>query len=76
MAARLGALCDDDVHALLHLLARLRRGADQRRDLHPLCVRLVHDVLRRRPQRIHDQTDRMTEPDLDLRAPALERPAE
>ena len=67
VAAGLGALGDDDVDALRDLPLRVLAAADERADEQPVLVRVVDDVRRRRPERVHEHLHaRVRERHLDL----------
>ena len=61
VAARLVALRDHDVDAVVHVALRVLRLARQRGHSTPCVVRAVDDVLRRRAERVGDERDRVGE---------------
>ena len=74
--ARLVALGDDDVDAVVDVALGVLGAARQRGDRDTGLVRLVDDVLRRRAERVGDQLDRMLERHLDVRPGHRMQPAE
>ena len=77
MPACLATLSDDDVHACIGVLARLRRRATQRGDLTALIVDVFDHLGRRRAEGVGDQGHfRMPQRDLDLRGGGRFGPAE
>ena len=64
MTAGLGALGDDQVDARVYLLDRVLLGADEGRDRDSALLSRLDHVVRRHPEGIGHQFDRMTQRDL------------
>jgi hypothetical protein len=76
VAARLGALRDDDVDAVVDVRTGVLGLAGECGHGHAVLVREVDDVLGRRAERVGDQLDRVPQCDVDVRAGHRVQPAQ